>query len=56
MKFQGRKAQITAQSLSNHKNELFQALFEAIRGFWSDVIFQLASVNLKFTWAGMAYY
>jgi len=56
MKFQGRKAQITAQSLSNHKNEPFQALFEAIRGFWSDVIFMITNTHPKFTWAGIAYY
>jgi len=49
MKFQGRKAQIKAQSISNHINEPFQVLFEAILSFWSDVIFQFVSVNSKFT-------
>jgi transposase len=49
MKFQGKKAQITTETLSNHKNRPFYVLFEAIRGFLSNVIFQIASTNLKFT-------
>jgi len=49
MKFQGRKAQIKAKSLSNHKNELCQVIFEAIRGFLSNVYFQFISTNPKFT-------
>jgi len=49
MKFQGRKAQITAQSRSNHKNEPFQTLFEAFRSFWSYVIFMTSNSNPKFT-------
>jgi len=49
MKFQGRKAQIKAKSFSNHKNEPFQVLFEAIRGFLSNLLFQFVSANLKFT-------
>jgi len=49
MKFQGRKAQIKAESLSNHENSPFQVLFEAIWSFLSDVLFQLVSANLKFT-------
>jgi hypothetical protein len=53
MKFQGKKVRIEAKSLSNHKNGPFPVLFEAIRGFISDVVFQLVSVNPKFTWAGI---
>jgi hypothetical protein len=49
MKFQGKKALIEAKLLSNHKNEPFQVLFEAIRGLLSDVLSQLVSANLKFT-------
>jgi len=49
MKFQGKKTQIKAKSLSNHKNEPFQVLFEVFRGFMNDALFQLVSVSPKFT-------
>jgi hypothetical protein len=49
MKFQGKKALNEAKFLSNHKNEPFQVLFEAIRGLLSDVLSQLVSADPKFT-------
>jgi hypothetical protein len=45
----GKRTQITAESLSDHQNGFFHGLLEAIRGFWSDILFLIANDKLKFT-------